>query len=69
VKPARLGSLGTAVRPLPELCRQWARLRSRTSRPFAINHTTRPFDAEAFEASLEARPAVISFIWVIPANW
>ena len=43
-----LGSLGTAVRPLPDLRQQWARLRTLTDRPFAINHTTRPFDPEAF---------------------
>jgi enoyl-[acyl-carrier protein] reductase II len=56
-----LGSLGTAVRPLPDLQAQWARLRRLTGRPFAINHTARPFDPAAFEATLEARPAVISF--------
>jgi nitronate monooxygenase/enoyl-[acyl-carrier protein] reductase II len=56
-----LGSLGTAVRPLEELRGQWARLRERTSRPFAINHQTRPFDEATFAASLEAHPAVISF--------
>ena len=56
-----LGSLGTAARPLPDLRDQWARLRSRTDRPFAINHTPRPFDAAAFDATIEARPAVISY--------
>jgi nitronate monooxygenase/enoyl-[acyl-carrier protein] reductase II len=56
-----LGSLGTAARPLPDLRQQWARLRALTDRPFAINHTTRPFDSDAFEATLEERPAVISF--------
>jgi nitronate monooxygenase/enoyl-[acyl-carrier protein] reductase II len=56
-----LGSLGTAVRPVPELRGQWRRLRSRTDRPFAINHVTRPFDEEAFAATLAAKPAAISF--------
>jgi nitronate monooxygenase/enoyl-[acyl-carrier protein] reductase II len=56
-----LGSLGTAVRPLPDLQAQWAGLRQRTARPFAINHTARPFDPAAFDATLEARPAAISF--------
>ena len=56
-----LGSLGTAVRPVPELRDQWRRLRARTDRPFAINHVTRPFDEEAFAASLDAKPAAISF--------
>ncbi len=56
-----LGSVGTAVTPLPEARAQWARLRRLTDRPFAINHTMRPFDPEAFEATLAERPAVISF--------
>ncbi len=56
-----LGSLGTAVRPLPELREQWDRLRDRTDRPFAINHTVRPLDEEAFDATLRFRPDVISF--------
>ena len=56
-----LGSLGTAVRPVEELQDDWRRVRELTARPFAINHTRRPFDEEAFAASLEARPAVISF--------
>jgi nitronate monooxygenase/enoyl-[acyl-carrier protein] reductase II len=56
-----LGSLGTAVRPLESLQDDWRRMRELTSRPFAVNHTRRPFDEEAFAATLEARPAVISF--------
>jgi enoyl-[acyl-carrier protein] reductase II len=56
-----LGSLGTAVRPLPELQEQWRRLRQRTDRPFAVNHQVRPFDESTFAATLAARPAAISF--------
>jgi enoyl-[acyl-carrier protein] reductase II len=56
-----LGSLGTAVRPVEELQQQWARLRRLTDGPFAINHQPRPFSPEAFEATLEAQPAVISY--------
>lgn len=56
-----LGSLGTAVAPLPALREQWARLRAYTDRPFAINHAVRPFDEEAFAATLALRPEVISF--------
>jgi enoyl-[acyl-carrier protein] reductase II len=56
-----LGSLGTALRPVSELRGQWARLRDRTDRPFAINHTMRPLDMAAFEATLRERPAAISF--------
>jgi nitronate monooxygenase/enoyl-[acyl-carrier protein] reductase II len=56
-----LGSVGTALRTVPELQAQWERLRERTDRPFAINHTVRPFDEEAFAATLAFRPAAISF--------
>ena len=38
-----------------------ARLRERTDRPFAINHTIRPFDEEAFAATLRFAPPAISF--------
>ena len=37
--------------------RSGQRLRSLTTRPFAINHTARPFDEAAFEATLAERPA------------
>lgn len=63
-----LGSLGTAVRPLPELREQWARLRRLTDRPFAINHTSRPLDEEAFQATIEERPAAISFHLAVPPD-
>jgi nitronate monooxygenase/enoyl-[acyl-carrier protein] reductase II len=56
-----LGSLGTALRGVDDLRRQWARLRDLTDRPFAINHTMRPLDPAAFEATLRERPAAISF--------
>ena len=52
-----LGSLGTAVREPAELRAQWQRMRELTERPFAINHTGRPFDADVFRAILDARPA------------
>ncbi len=56
-----LGSLGTAVRGPEELRVQWERLRSLTARPFAINHTGRPFNEEAFAATLHFKPRAISF--------
>jgi enoyl-[acyl-carrier protein] reductase II len=61
-----LGSVGTAVRTPDELRRQWTRLRKLTERPFAINHTGRPFDEEVFAAILEAAPSVISFHLGVP---
>ena len=63
-----LGSVGTAVRTIDELRAQWQRLRELTDRPFAINHTGRPFNAEAFDATLDAAPAAISFHMGVPAE-
>ena len=63
-----LGSVGTAVRPVAELREQWRRLGDLTDRPFAINHTGRPFSPEAFRATLEFAPAAISFHMGIPAD-
>ncbi|WP_202866319.1 NAD(P)H-dependent flavin oxidoreductase [Kribbella turkmenica] len=63
-----LGSLGTALRSTDELRQQWRRLRELTDRPFAVNHTGRPLNQEAFDATLEARPAAISFHMGIPAD-
>jgi len=63
-----LGSLGTAIRSPGELREQWARLKSLTDRPFAVNHTGRPFDEEAFTATLQAQPAAISFHMGVPAD-
>jgi nitronate monooxygenase/enoyl-[acyl-carrier protein] reductase II len=61
-----LGSVGTAIRSADELREQWNRLRALTDRPFAINHTGRPLSIDAFEATLEFRPKVISFHMGIP---
>ena len=63
-----LGSLGTAIRSPAELREQWARLRSLTGKPFAVNHTGRPFNEEAFAATLDAQPAAISFHMGVPAD-
>lgn len=63
-----LGSVGTAVRPAADLRSQWTRLRELTDRPFAINHTGRPFDDEVFDAILEAAPAAVSFHIGVPSE-
>jgi len=63
-----LGSVGTAVRSPAELREQWERLRDLTDRPFAINHTGRPFNEDAFDATLEFGPAAISLHMGIPAD-
>ncbi len=63
-----LGSLGTAIRSPEELRGQWRRLQELTDRPFAVNHTGRPFNPDAFEATLELTPAAISFHMGIPGE-
>jgi enoyl-[acyl-carrier protein] reductase II len=63
-----LGSVGTALRPVRELRVQWERLRALTDRPFAVNHTVRPFDEAAFAATLACRPAAISFHLGVPPD-
>jgi nitronate monooxygenase/enoyl-[acyl-carrier protein] reductase II len=63
-----LGSLGTGLRTVDELKAQWRRMRELTDRPFAINHTNRPFDETAFAATLEAAPRAISFHMAVPAD-
>lgn len=56
-----LGSLGTALTPADEVAARIDRLRKLTGRPFAVNHTARPFDPDAWRATLAAGPAVVSF--------
>jgi enoyl-[acyl-carrier protein] reductase II len=63
-----LGSVGTAVRSVDQLEAQWRLLRARTDRPFAVNHTGRPFNADAFEATLRFEPAAISFHMGLPVE-
>jgi enoyl-[acyl-carrier protein] reductase II len=55
-----LGSLGGSGRSAAELRKDVERIRELTDKPFAVNHITRSFDEEAFEATIEARPAVVS---------
>ena len=56
-----LGSVGSVMRSAPELRRQWERLGTRTDRPFAINHTGRPFDPRCSTPILDFAPSVVSF--------
>src|SRR3954447_610143 len=62
-----LGSVGTAIRSTEELQAQWRRLAELTVRPFVVNHTGRPLNQEAFDATLERGPPAISFHMGIPA--
>jgi enoyl-[acyl-carrier protein] reductase II len=56
-----LGSLPTVLRSPQQVRDDAARLRELTDRPFAVNHTMRPFSEEVFQAILDAAPSVISF--------
>jgi nitronate monooxygenase/enoyl-[acyl-carrier protein] reductase II len=55
-----LGSIAAAGRPIEDLRSQLKRIRELTDRPFAANHVMRLFADEAYAATLEARPRVIS---------
>lgn len=56
-----LGSLGAWMRPVDQLLRELAELREATDRPFAVNHVVPDLDQEAFDITLDASPAVVSF--------
>lgn len=55
-----LGSIGSVFESAETVEKQIARVRELSDRPFAVNHVVPLLDEEAFEATLEARPAVIS---------
>jgi nitronate monooxygenase/enoyl-[acyl-carrier protein] reductase II len=56
-----LGSLGALLTSADDLSGQIDAVRRLTDRPFAVNHVVPALDEDAFAATLEARPAVISF--------
>jgi len=56
-----LGSLGAWNRPTDQLQRELDELRDLTERPFAVNHVVPDLNADAFAATLERAPAVVSF--------
>ena len=63
-----LGSLSAVLLPADVLRAQIDRARELTDKPFAVNHILNQFDREAFDTTLEARPAVISFALGDPAE-
>lgn len=63
-----LGSVATSLRDVKWVTEEIARVRELTARPFAVNHTRRPFDEDAFQATLDARPAVVSLALGDPAD-
>ena len=56
-----LGSIGAWNRRTDQLRRELAEIRDLTDRPFAVNHVVPDLDEEAFAATLEWRPTVVSF--------
>jgi enoyl-[acyl-carrier protein] reductase II len=63
-----LGSVGSVFESAESIQKQISRVRELTKRPFAVNHVVPLLDEEAFEATLEAEPAVISLALGDPAD-
>jgi len=58
------GAIGTVAALFTtgaDLSAQIERVRALTERPFVVNHVVPSFDEDAFQATLEARPAAVSF--------
>ena len=56
-----LGSLPTALRSAEQVRDDIAELRDMTERPYALNHTMKPFVEEVFAEIVRASPPVVSF--------
>ena len=56
-----LGSLPTALRSPDQVRKDIAELRDLTDRPYAINHTMKPFIEDVFAEIVRAAPPVVSF--------
>jgi len=63
-----LGSIAAIFGTAARIKEHIAKLRDLTDRPFAVNHVVPFLDEEAFAATLEARPAVISISLGDPAD-
>jgi enoyl-[acyl-carrier protein] reductase II len=57
-----LGSVGTSLQTAEDLEEQLTQVRRLTDRPFAVNHTARPSNEEAFALTLEASPKIVTFV-------
>lgn len=55
-----LGTLGTATKAAEDVRADIRALRELTDRPFAVNHTMRPLDEDAWRVTLDEAPPVIS---------
>jgi enoyl-[acyl-carrier protein] reductase II len=56
-----LGSLPTALRSAEQVREDVAALRDMTERPYAVNHTMKPFVEDVFAEIVRASPPVVSF--------
>lgn len=56
-----LGGIGSLARTTAAIKRDIDVIKGLTNRPYAVNHIPSVLDAEAFQYTLQARPAVISF--------
>jgi enoyl-[acyl-carrier protein] reductase II len=63
-----LGSVGAVLTPASDLRRQIERIRELTDGPFVVNHVLSTLDEEAFQATIEAKPAAIGFALGHPGN-
>jgi enoyl-[acyl-carrier protein] reductase II len=63
-----LGSVAAALRGPEEVRADIAEVRELTDKPFAVNHTRRPFNNEAFQVTLDERPPVVSLALGEPSD-
>ena len=63
-----IGSLGAVFGSAAGITAEIEAVRTLTDRPFIVNHVVSQLDEEAFEATLDAKPAAISFALGDPAG-
>ncbi len=63
-----LGSLATALRAPDQVREDIAALRDLTDRPYAVNHTMKPFVEDVFAQIIRAAPPVVSFALGLSAD-
>jgi nitronate monooxygenase/enoyl-[acyl-carrier protein] reductase II len=63
-----IGSLGAVFASAEVVAEEIRRTKELTDRPFIVNHVVPQLDEKAFEATLDARPAAVSFALGHPAG-
>jgi enoyl-[acyl-carrier protein] reductase II len=56
-----IGTIAAIFSTADDITEQIERVRALTDRPFVVNHVVPTLDEDAFQATLEARPAAVSF--------